>query len=395
MTASGQHVRFALKAPRASPHLSWRDSWRDRWLLWRDRLLADPSFQRWAAGFPFTRKIANKRAQTLFDLCAGFVYSQVLFACVQLHLFEILAENPQTIAELSRRLALKPKATARLLNAATSLRLVENRGCGRFGLGVLGAALLGNPAISAMIEHHAHLYSDLRDPVTLLRGGKQATALSQYWPYALADKPDALDGEKVAEYSSLMSASQALIAEDVLEAWPLARHRCLLDVGGGEGAFLIAAAKRAPDLQLMLYDLPAVVELARKRLATAGLVDRAALFGGDFFTQPLPRGADIITLVRILHDHDDAYVAALLRNVRSVLPDDGVLLIAEPMAGAASTDSVADAYFGFYLLAMGSGKARSAADLAPLLRETGFDGGRALAMRRPMLSSAVIARPVH
>jgi demethylspheroidene O-methyltransferase len=261
-------------------------------------------------------------------------------------------------------------------------------------LGVLGAALLGNPAISAMIKHHALLYGDLRDPVGLLRGREQATAVSEYWPYASADRPDKLHENEVVEYSALMFASQALIAEDVLDAWPLARHRCLLDVGGGEGAFLIAAAASAPKLRLMLYDLPAVAGLARERLAAAGLADRATVSCGDFFTQPLPRGADIVTLVRVLHDHDDADVAALLRNIRGVLPDDGVLLIAEPMPGAAGADVIGEAYFGFYLLAMGSGRARSAPELAPLLRATGFDGGRSLVTRRPMLTSAVIARPL-
>jgi demethylspheroidene O-methyltransferase len=370
-------------------------SWRDRWLVWRDRILADRRFQRWAAGFPLTRKIAKKRAQTLFDICAGFVYSQVLRACVELQLFDVLAERPQTIAELSRRLALNPKAAVRLLNAATALRLTERRGQGRFGLGVLGAALLGNPAISAMVEHHALLYDDLRDPVALLRNRERSTALSQYWPYALADQPDLLGKDEVARYSKLMSASQALIAEDVLEAWPLARHRCLLDVGGGEGAFLTAAAASAPDLKLMLFDLPAVADLARDRLAAFGLADRISVTGGDFFTQPLPRGADIVTLVRVLHDHEDADAAVLLRNVRSALPDHGVLLIAEPMSGGPAGDMIGDAYFGFYLLAMGSGRARTASQLASLLREAGFDGGRLLAARRPMLTSALVARPVH
>jgi demethylspheroidene O-methyltransferase len=388
MPTSGEHVPLALKTARDRPHASWRD----RWFAWRNRMLADRSFQRWAAGFPLTRKIAGKRAQTLFDLCAGFVYSQVLLACVQLRLFDILEERPQTIAELSRRLALNPKAAARLLNAAAALRLAERQDGGRFGLGVLGAALLGNPAIATMVEHHALLYSDLRDPVALLRG-REATALAKYWPYALADKPEALNTDDVAEYSALMSASQALIAEDLLDAWPLARHRCLLDVGGGEGAFLIAAAARAPNLRLMLYDLPAVADLARRRLATAGLTDRSTISGGDFFAQPLPHGADIVTLIRVLHDHDEADVATLLRNIRGVLPNDGVLLIAEPMSGTAGTDVIGDAYFGFYLLAMGSGRARSVGELAPLLRETGFDGGRVLATRRPMLTSAVIARP--
>jgi demethylspheroidene O-methyltransferase len=387
----GERLPFTLKTTREKQ----RHSWRDRWVVWRDRILANPRFQRWAADSPLTREIARKRAQTLFDLCAGFVYSQILTACVKLRLFDILAERPQTISELSRRLSLNPRAASRLLNAAAALRLVERRGHEQFGLGVLGAALLGNPAISAMVEHHALLYDDLRDPVALLRGRAQITALSKYWPYALSEKPDALNQDQVVEYSKLMSASQTLIADDVLDAWPLAQHGCLLDVGGGEGAFSIAAATRAPNLRLILYDLPAVADLARGRVAEAGLSHRVTVSCGDFLTQPLPRGADIVTLVRILHDHNDAYVAALLRNIRAVLPDNGVLLIAEPMSGVAGTNVIGDAYFGFYLLAMGSGRARSVGELASLLRETGFDGGRLLATRRPMLTSAVIARPVH
>jgi demethylspheroidene O-methyltransferase len=391
MLPAGKRMPLALKAAQHKLPVSWRD----RWLIWRDRVLANRRFQRWAAGFPITRKIAKKRARTLFDLCAGFVYSQVLKACIELRLFEILAERPQTVTELSRRLALNPKAAARLLNAAAALRLAERRGHGRFGLGELGAALLGNPAISAMVEHHALLYDDLRDPVALLRNRDQTTALSRYWPYALADKPGRLKTDDVARYSTLMSASQALIAEDVLEVWPLTRHRCLLDVGGGEGAFLTAAAARAPNLRLMLFDLPAVADIARERLDKVGLAGRTTVAGGDFFTEPLPQGADIVTLVRVLHDHDDANVVVLLRNIRAALPDEGVLLIAEPMPGVDDNDAIGDAYFGFYLLAMGSGRARSPDELASLLRETGFDGGRLLVTRRPMFTSAIIARPVH
>lgn len=391
MAASGKQ---ALSAPDPT-RVQSSGSWRDRLLAWRDRLLADSRFQRWAANFPLTRRIAENRAQSLFDLCAGFVYSQVLLACVQLRLFDILAERPHTVAELSFKLALTPAATTRLLNAAAALRLVEGRGGGRFGLGVHGAALLANPAVTAMIEHNALLYADLRDPVSLLRGGGQATALSRYWPYAQAGQPDALTADEVGAYSGLMAASQALIAEDVLDAWPLSRYHCLLDVGGGEGAFLIAAAARAPHLRLMLHDLPAVADRAQTRLSDAGLDHRAEVTGGDFFNSPLPGGADIITLIRVLHDHDDHRVVSLLRNVRRALPKNGILLIAEPMCGTAtSNNTVSAAYFGFYLLAMGSGRARHPDELAALLRMSGFDGGRLLATRRPLLTGAVIARPV-
>jgi demethylspheroidene O-methyltransferase len=365
----------------------------DRWLAWRNRLLGDRRFQRWAAGFPLLRKIADKRAQALFDLCAGFVYSQILLACVRLRLFDILAERQYTITELSGRLSLAPQATTRLLNAAVALRLAERRSGGRFGLGVLGAAFQGNPEIAAMVEHHALLYADLRDPVSLLRRRDQATRLANYWSYANADRPDALLPSAVTEYSALMSASQALIADDVLDAWSFHAHRCLLDVGGGEGTFLIAAAKRAPNLALMLYELPAVADRARSSMAAAGLAHRATVVSGDFFRQPLPQGADIVTLVRVLHDHDDARAVALLHAVRRALPKDGMLLIAEPMSGVSANDTIGDAYFGFYLLAMGSGRVRRPQEFARLLCEAGFNDSRALPTRRPMLTSAIVARP--
>src|SRR4051812_3854405 len=109
----------------------------ERWQSLRDRLLANASFQNWAVRFPLTRPIANRRARALFDLCAGFVYSQILAACVKLRLFEILSEGPKSLDHLADRLSLTQDAAARLLDAAVALRLVERRRNGRFGLGAL------------------------------------------------------------------------------------------------------------------------------------------------------------------------------------------------------------------------------------------------------------------
>src|SRR5580693_314531 len=76
----------------------------------------------------------------MLDLCAGFVYSQVLFTCVRLRLFDILFKEPLTTAALAERLSLSPEATCRLLDAAVSLGLAERRGRSLYGLGQLGAA---------------------------------------------------------------------------------------------------------------------------------------------------------------------------------------------------------------------------------------------------------------
>ena len=141
------------------------------------------------------------------------------------------------------------------------------------------------------------LYADLQDPVALLQGQDGSTALGRYWSYASAGEGP------VAAYTALMAASQPLVSDEVIDAYRLGRHRHLMDVGGGDGSFLVAVAERVPGLRLTLFDLPAVAELARSRFAASGLTDRARAMGGSFLTEHLPVGADVISLVRVIHDH--------------------------------------------------------------------------------------------
>ena len=368
-------------------------SWRDAWAAWRDRLVASHRFQRWAAGFWLTRPIARRRASELFDLVAGFVYTQVLAACVRLDLFEHLSRSgPQTVEELARRGALSVRAMQRLLDAAVSIRLLERRSGGRYGLGPLGAPMVGNDGLKAMIEHHAALYADLRDPVALLREEGAGSAMSAYWPYAAYPTSDALPEQRVAEYSALMTASQPMVIDEVLDAWGFHRHRRMLDVGGGEGRFVSAVAQRAPGLELMLFDLPPVAALARQRLAGLGLADRVQTFGGSFFDDPLPQGADLVTLVRVLFDHDDEHALAILKAARAALPSGGTVLVAEPMAQTPGAHAMGDAYFGFYLLAMGRGQPRSVDDMRRLLTGAGFTDVRSVKTRLPLQAGVVVAR---
>lgn len=362
-----------------------------RWREGRDRMIADPRFQDWAARFPLVRALARRQAAKLFDLGAGFVYAQILGACVELDLFELLRDGPLPVPTIAARAGLSAAAAERLVLAAAALGLLERRGQA-FGLGMQGAALLGNPGVSAMIRHHAMLYRDLADPVALLRARADGARMAGYWAYASAADPAALPAEQVAEYSALMAASNGLVATQVLHAYDFRPHRTLLDVGGGEGAFLRAVGAAHPHLALRLFDLPAVAERGAARLDQAGLGVRTRVAGGDFFTASLPEGADIVSLVRVVHDHDDAPAMALLRNVRRALPAGGTLLIAEPMAGLPGSARAADAYFGFYLLAMGSGRARTPQTLCAMAREAGFSAARARRTASPLLTGLIVAR---
>jgi demethylspheroidene O-methyltransferase len=387
---------LSWSAPGAEPPVGWRE----RWQGFVDGLVVRPGFRRWASGFWLTRPLVRRRAGALFDLVAGFVYTQVLLACVRLGLFEQLASGPDTAARMAQRHGLPLRSMQRLLDAGVALRLLRRHRGGRYGLGELGAPMVGNGALAAMVEHHATLYADLRDPVALLRDEGAGSAMAAYWPYASyptrqggsADAADTGPARQVAEYSALMTASQPMVIEELLDAYPLGRHRVLLDVGGGEGRFVEAALAAAPRLRAMLFDLPPVAELARTRLGGRGVGGRVAVHGGSFFDDPLPAGADVATLVRVLFDHDDEHALVILKAVARALPPGGTLVVAEPMADAPGAHAMGDAYFGLYLLAMGRGQPRSAPALALLLAQAGFVDVRTRRTRMPLQTGVLVAQ---
>jgi demethylspheroidene O-methyltransferase len=357
----------------------------------RDRLIADPRTRRWVAAFPLTRPLARRKARQLFDLMAGFVYSQVLLACVRLGVFDEVATTPLAVSELAPRLGLSNEAAHRLVDAAVSLELLEHRSGGRIGLGELGAALVADPGLRMMIEHHALLYADLEDPLPLLRGEVAETRVSRYWAYARAADPSSLSADDVASYSTLMSLSQSLIAGEVLDAYDIRRHRRLLDVGGGEGTFALEALARAPNLAATLFDLPPVAARAARAFEKRGVASRAEAVGGSFFEDALPSGADVASLIRVAYDHGDEAVRRILAAIYVALPPGGTLLLAEPMAGTKGAEPIGDAYFGFYLMAMRSGRARTPEALIRMLSEAGFAASRLVPTRLPLQTRLIVA----
>ncbi|MEM6381897.1 MAG: methyltransferase [Pseudomonadota bacterium] len=365
---------------------------RDRWLAWRDALLQKPGFIRWASRFPLTKPMARRRTRELFDLAAGFVYTQILTTCVRLNLFEHLRSGPKTVKSLAQALDLPVNSVRTVVKGAQALDLIEERGDERYGLGQLGAALLANPGVIAMVHHHALLYQDLRDPVALLRDPSSATSLSRYWAYAQDSVPDALPAESVASYSQLMASSQDFICAEVLDAYPVTRHQQLLDIGGGEGRFAEAAMMRSKKIKATVFDLPAVAERAELRFADAGFAQRGGVIGGDFFVDSLPQMADLVTLVRVLHDHDDDKARKLLDQAHSALLPGGTVVIAEPMADTPGAKKAGDAYFGFYLMAMRSGRPRTFGEIKRFLADAGFDNVREHQTSNPLLTRVISAK---
>jgi demethylspheroidene O-methyltransferase len=365
-----------------------------------DRCMTSAALYRWSVANPLTRWVTRRRARQVFDLMAGFVYSQVLLACVRLRILETVAEQPRSLDELAQWTKLPPAGLQRLLQSAMALGLLNLRSEGRYGLGPLGGPVAGHAGIRAMIEHHAVLYQDMQDPVAMLQGPVEPGAMAHYWPYSLdAEAKSAQEAqaaqaqaEKYARYSNLMSASQPFVVDEILASYRFDDHRCVLDVGGGQGTFLSRLSSHATHLQLRLFDLPEVAALAQANFARQSLDQRAQAHPGSFLKDPLPRGADLVTLIRVAHDHPDADVRTLLAAIYQALPPGGTLLLSEPMAQEPGDAPQGDAYFHFYLLAMGAGRLRTPSELMAMMAEAGFGHLEVVPNHMPLQTQILIGR---
>ena len=375
------------KAPQATAR-SLRDWIADQ----REKLLANPKFRSFCVSTPLLRSITCRRTRELFDVCVGFVYTQTLYACVQSDLLTFVKGSPRCINQISLHTELPVEVAERLCRAALSLDLLRQRSDGRYGLGDKGAVVASDKGIEAMVHHHRLLYRDLTDPLARLRGTAAPSELNAFWAYANNPTASGLNAQRTNDYSALMAASQTMVADEVLKAFSFQGVSRLLDIGGGDGTFVSHVATAHPKLKLGLFDLPSVIEQAEKRLSIAGHLSRISVHPGNFARDSLPSGADLVTLVRIVHDHDDVVVRRLLKAIYDALPVGGRLMIAEPMSETPGAEPIGDAYFGLYLFTMGSGRPRTMAELRDLCSDTGFVRLNEVPTRNPALLRILLAQ---
>ena len=357
-------------------------NWWDRTYERISRWMMTPSGYQWALSNPLTRWVVKKRTQRVFELMAGFVHSQVVLACVRLHIFEILQRSPETLEDLAKHTQIPIASLQRLLQSAVALKLLRRLQADLYAIGPLGAPIAAHPGIQAMVEHNNLLYRDMLEPVEFLRETGRGS-MAQYWPYSQTGvyKNDAAQDSYAERYSHLMASSQNFVVEELLRSYAFGGHKGVLDVGSGKGQFVASLAARESHLTFTVFDLPSVLPFARQHHVSLGVAQRVTYAPGSFFDDALPKGADLITLIR-----------TILSKVFDALPLGGTFILAEPMAHSDSAESASDAYFHFYLLAMGAGRLRTSRELSALLSEAGFTHIELLHNAMPIHTRILVAK---
>lgn len=327
----------------------------------------------------------------LLDILDGFIASKALMTAYRLDLFTA-AEAPIERGALLARLGLPQRSGQILVDACLALGLLEEQeGDAVRTPPALAPFLLREPQgedrpfrpTTYLIDYYAEVYAALTDMEALVKsdGATSTFKMRDYFK----DDVAAIDPAVAGEYTRYMDATTGAIVEVVLESFSFADRRALFDLCGAAGAFAAAVARACPHLRAGFLDVPACVEIGRRRLAAEpALAARVTPVAGDVFTAELPRDVDVFTLCRAAMDWGDERLLPLYRRVFEALPPGGSFLVVERVLPERFTPEAKPIYLRsvYFLAKSTSTRLRTPSQHLALLRAAGFDDAELLTPSR-------------
>jgi hypothetical protein len=134
--------------------------------------------------------------------------------------------------------------------------------------------------------------------------------------------------EEASLFNSGMAGNSPAHARLGAASYDFSKIGQVVDVAGGRGRLLATILECYPHLRGILFDLPHVIEDARLLINDAGVTDRCAFVGGNFF-EAVPKGGDAYILRNIVHDWEDDQAVAILTTCRRAMADSARLILVE------------------------------------------------------------------
>ena len=292
----------------------------------------------------------------IWDLMRGALATRALAIAADLRIADALAEGPRPVDELAREVGADPGTLQRLLRALASD----------------GVFAEDEPGLFRNTEASEVLRQSGWDDFAHLFGGAWMQAIAQlgaageptfprvfdadFWSW-LADHPE----ERAAFDRAMEQGKERRIERLAGLDWR--GDETVVDVGGGNGANLVALLRRRTGLTGIVFDLPETVR------DEAAFGDRLTFVEGDFF-ESVPTG-EVYVLSTILHDWDDELAAAILRTIRASAPSGARVILLESVIQPGN-DPDGSKWLDLLMLALFGGRERDEAQWRKLLEGASF-----------------------
>ena len=310
----------------------------------------------------------NGRVDTtrLQHLARAYCQSAVLFAAIDLELFTHVAAGASDVAELAGAMHVSPLNAERLVTVCLAMDLLEREGDRLVNAPDTQKYLVAGERsyAGAWMQFTRPDVTGWFDLTARLRSPEPPSRLGMY-----AD----LDVDRARTYHEATASIGLGAGRRFARRVDLADRHRLLDVGGGSGAYSIAAVQAHEGLEAVVFDLPPVVEVTAEHLARHGVSDRVTTVGGDFTADPLPGGCDVAVMASNLPIYDGEVIAAVVARVFAALDDGGRFHLVGEMLAPDGVGPLDPALWGMQEVLYGSGgRAHSVTECLAYLRAAGF-----------------------
>ncbi|MFH1719719.1 MAG: methyltransferase [Planctomycetota bacterium] len=281
-------------------------------------------------------------AEAVQDVARSFQPACVLVAGADLDVFSRLGEKPMTASAFACEIESDPRAATIVLDALVALELLVKQG-DDYSVPDDVCRLLSERSADNVLPMIRHLGNCLR------RWAQLPVVTQTGRPAERTASVRGAAADQAAFIGAMHKFSGPVAAQVVGRLQPLEFSR-LLDIGGASGTWTMAFLQAAPQATAIVFDLPSVIPMARRRIAEAGLGDRVSLVGGDFYTDDLPEGADLAWLGAICHQNSREQNRALFSRIHRALKDGGAVVIRDVVMDPSHTNPPGGALFAVNML---------------------------------------------
>lgn len=316
--------------------------------------------------------------EEILEVATGFMASKHLFAANEIGLFAALADGPATLELIAERTGVPTRTTRIVADAMVALGFLE-REEGTYRNGAAAAAFLAvcGPTSLAPLLRFMNAIS-----YPIWNGLERAVRTDAPARGELTEEQQQIFSEGVEAFTA--GPAHALATE-----YDFARHRRILDIGGGTGSFLVAILAAHPQLEGTLFELPEVRKLAEPKLNASPVAGRISLATGDAFEGALPDGHDVVLVANLIHYFLPQRNVELLHRIRAAVAPGARLLLVDTWTDPTHTQPLAAALLAGEFLSHVGGDVYSTEQMHSWLAQAGWQPLEQLTLAGP--HSAIVA----
>ncbi|GAA0624379.1 methyltransferase [Kutzneria viridogrisea] len=311
----------------------------------------------------------TNHAFQLLRLSEGFGPARALQLAAEIGVADLLGDGPRDTKDLAGATSTHPDALYRLLRALAGVGVFTEVEPARFALTPVGDRLRADhsQSLRSWVLFQALFNGVYAEAGYSLRTG--SATVPQVFGESLFDHLRT-HPEHGAIFNAAMGEHSRVMGQALAGSCDLSAARQIVDVGGGNGAFLSAILHANPATTGVVYDQPHLADAANELLAANGLAERCTFLGGDFLWS-VPAGGDVYLLKGILHNWPDEQVLTILRNCRRALDTRSRLLLVDWVVPSGDTPHPSK-FVDLAVLFVYGGRERTKDEYVTLLAEAGL-----------------------